>query len=231
MNYRSKNQKCEFTMIELLVVISIIIILASILLPSLNKTREVAKRIACVSNQRQLHLAWNAYCTDYSGSLPVYDTNLWGESPHMPWVVFMVNHLQPAVNPINLQVKKNSFLACPAFPVSKDQNYWNPEYGMNNQGIGGATSNGSKKYTKLSHITFPSQQIAFVDSYIPWAPTAGYFGVWNTGPGGAMIHMRHLGNKANFLYCDGHVEVHDWSYMTANQAISNWWNKAPWGSP
>ena len=62
--------KDSFTLIELLVVIAIIAILASMLLPALNKAREKAKSIKCCSNLKQMGNSLLMYIQDYDGFVP-----------------------------------------------------------------------------------------------------------------------------------------------------------------
>ena len=66
----STTKQPRFTLIELLVVIAIIAVLASLLLPVLNRVREQAKLAACASNQRQVYAALSLYSTDQDGQYP-----------------------------------------------------------------------------------------------------------------------------------------------------------------
>ena len=66
---RHRNRRA-FTLIELLVVIAIIAILAAMLLPALASAKEKAKRIACVSNLRQVGLSIHMYGNEFQQKLP-----------------------------------------------------------------------------------------------------------------------------------------------------------------
>jgi prepilin-type processing-associated H-X9-DG protein/prepilin-type N-terminal cleavage/methylation domain-containing protein len=71
-----------FTLVELLVVIGIISLLISMLLPALNKARQAANTVACLSNERQIGQAFFMYASENKGCLPnafdYADRGVWG---------------------------------------------------------------------------------------------------------------------------------------------------------
>lgn len=67
---RTGFQFIGFTLIELMIVIAIIAILASLLIPSLNKAKSIAIRIKCQSNMKQISHAMHQYIGDYDGYQP-----------------------------------------------------------------------------------------------------------------------------------------------------------------
>jgi prepilin-type N-terminal cleavage/methylation domain-containing protein/prepilin-type processing-associated H-X9-DG protein len=77
MSHRSLlRNRSGFTLIELLVVIAIIAILAAILFPVFAQAREKARQTACLSNMKQIGLAFQMYGVDYDEGLPAWDEYL-----------------------------------------------------------------------------------------------------------------------------------------------------------
>jgi prepilin-type N-terminal cleavage/methylation domain-containing protein len=67
---RTRNETGAFTLVELLVVMAIIAVLASILFPVFARAKEAAKKSACLSNMRQIGMAFSLYLSDYDDVMP-----------------------------------------------------------------------------------------------------------------------------------------------------------------
>lgn len=84
-NWTAKKIKIFFTLVELLIVIAIIAILASMLMPALKKARDSAKSIVCVNNLKTLSSNVMLYVGDYNAYLPPvvnWDGQFWDYGGH-----------------------------------------------------------------------------------------------------------------------------------------------------
>ena len=110
---KQSHNSLTFTMVELLVVISIIAILASMLLPALSKARAAAKTISCANNLKQIGLGIALYTTDYMGYFPpVAQTAPAGDAN--TWAVMIYTYIGGKEVSGHFYQKRLSILECPS---------------------------------------------------------------------------------------------------------------------
>jgi prepilin-type N-terminal cleavage/methylation domain-containing protein/prepilin-type processing-associated H-X9-DG protein len=215
-----------FTLIELLVVIAIIAILAALLLLALAKSKTKAQGIACISNLKQLQLAWFLYADDHNDKLVPN-----GDGGAVGWVAGWLPTAQDATN-VNLIKAPRGFLwpynqslgiyRCPA--DRSVARVGNRVLGPRVRSISmNGNMNGNSWYTALINKTFytyrklseivlpsPSQAFVFLDEH-PDSIDDGYFLVfldrkylWGNMP--ASYHNGACG----LSFADGHAEIRRW---------------------
>ena len=149
-----------FTLVELLVVISIIALLLSILLPSLRRAREQAKMSLCMNNARQLNMGLNLYTQDNGNLLPHYHgANI--NDPSTRWMRVAAEYIA-----LDME-KREGVIFCPSSPYYTDKDdarFGN--YGCNNQFINTPTDyyRMPNPHFNIIRIPRPSERIMILDS-------------------------------------------------------------------
>lgn len=195
-----------FTLVELLVVISIIAILASLLLPALRNAKEKGKDIMCKSNMKQCGFAMQSYIGDSGGILILGSyTGVAGSSKS--WIEYLNGNIGGEV-----YLSKNDVAICPSFYpekyLSRSYTYGSHITATYLQGTFLPPGYTSGPFIKVSAVTSPGSQWVLGDSVGNWSSLSrwaqGY--LINDVPSGIScgLHIRHF-NGANFLFLDGHV--------------------------
>lgn len=182
-----------FTLIELLVVIAIISLLASILLPSLQQARELARSAVCMGNFRSFGIAHQMYCQDNNGNLmPAYYDN------GGPWVQLIPPYADPATGVFRcpsdeapVKVEKYHF-----FGSTAQAGYYSYGYNLRFSGIFGG---GSYHTRNLSEFAYPSKAVMATDKRLSLAGVHFFLDI-NPTPW-------HKENSSfNIVFVDGHAE-------------------------
>ncbi len=222
--------RTAFTLIELLVVVAIVAILAAILFPVFSHVRENARRTVCVSNLKQLGLAWQMYAgdNDERACPSYYDSNAddaWDFHQNPSTKLWTTGFL-------GVYTKDGAIHGCPDNPykaTSSSRPY--NGYGYNATYIGGdqiAQPAGLLIYPAcvLSQIITPSNTAVFSDAGYDAQHSDNFL----RAPSEAATY-RNSGNTdfrhtltASVCYADGHVKsVHDTApTVVAGHANPEW---------
>ena len=227
-----------FTLIELLVVIAIIALLMAILMPALSRAREQGKRGACMSNTKNLALAWNIYADDYDGKIVSGCTSVDGDPrpgygsnrDETCWVYWpgLNATVEAAIRDLRRGLifpycPSEKLFKCPTGIRGEVVTYAIPD-AMNGHW---SISESIKPYirTLKTQIKKPSEQIVLLDegrlSPSSWTIHFDQERWWD------QITARH-GDGTNFSFADSHTEYWKWkdprTLDVAKMEINAWQN-------
>ncbi|HCN07010.1 MAG TPA: hypothetical protein DIT01_03685 [Lentisphaeria bacterium] len=199
----------RFTLIELLVVIAIIAILASMLLPALNKAKTKAHDIMCVNNLHQIGVGIIAYAMDSENKTPFF---LLGDDPT---VGYSGNHLSDPI-PYPLGLDTGHWLMWKEKYISDEQSFNCPRH----------PRDWDWGTSQRSDYCFPGRIEYLVDG-TGADPGWDWLGVALTTDDWYSIGNppeRYHGNYYNVVYCDG--SVRQYPDANANSQVMTFGNVA-----
>ena len=232
---RPARARSGFTLVELLVVITVIGMLVSLLLPAVQAARAAARRTQCASNIRQLALALHMYHDAHKKLMPVNTYNwMIGGYPQRYWFgeILDPSLLAPGDSPIArhkgflmpFMERNEAVLQCPDFTNFESRfDRATAGYAYNYKYCGPGvnpdwTQSDPNKLTgpicyALCDFPSTSNAIAFADAAIvqDFGATAGKVSetFYLEPPSGQYpsVHFRHAGPVANVAFLDGHVRA------------------------
>ena len=209
----------SFTLIELLVVIAIIAILAAMLLPALQRARDVAKDAGCINNLKQQVLGYQTYIDGHDGWMIAGFNQKAGTTKTHPWSSVVASLIcgmsDPSVSFAGAGVKYQLF-TCPSEPQpigsSTKGNFFSyGHYAVNALLCGYDPGNANYRPRKISSVTKPGIALTIMDSV---KRDSSYFATIGSSPAlGCEIGTRHGSGVARLNGTNSH-------YCLAGQYIS-----------
>lgn len=218
-----------FTLVELLIVIAIIAVLATLLIPVVKDMLKKSQAVACASNLRQIGGLTGIYAIDHDDRFPPAWTG------NGMWLDILIAETQYGGNLTKARAAmsaRRGFWRCPIRLKTDDEysaifdknnglytanDHWWYNYGINYVGLTPVV-NGLPAPIRRVAVGKPSQCIYVADADIddglcPWLIHSGW--------ASAFPSARHQG-KGNVLWVDGHVSAESLSWLTSSANAKYW---------